>query len=133
MNVFLAKTDPDTYSLNDFEQEGETLWDGVHSHAAINVIKTMRPGDKVYIYHSQSDKAILGIAEVTGEPSLNTADTRFSWVVTMKFIRRLAEPIKLAEIKAAEACSELMLVRQPQLSTMPVPPRAEEWLAAHSA
>jgi predicted RNA-binding protein with PUA-like domain len=29
MNYFLAKTDPDTYSIDDLEREKKTAWDGV--------------------------------------------------------------------------------------------------------
>ena len=43
MNYFLAKTDPDTYSVDDFAKEGETLWDGVHNNAAMLMIQKMQP------------------------------------------------------------------------------------------
>jgi predicted RNA-binding protein with PUA-like domain len=52
MKYFLAKTEPATFSIADFEAEGETLWDGVHSYEAMNNIKLMTSGDKVFIYHS---------------------------------------------------------------------------------
>nr|MBA2279553.1 EVE domain-containing protein [Candidatus Saccharibacteria bacterium] len=100
MNYFLAKTDPDTYSLNDFEKEGVTIWDGVHSNAAILFIKQMRPGDRVFIYESLTTKSIVGRAEVVGEPFENTADPRRSWAVKMKFLNRFARPLSLASIKA---------------------------------
>ncbi len=100
MQWFLAKTDPETYSVADFEMEKETLWDGVHNYQAIAVIKTMKPKDKVFIYHSQSDKAIMAIAEVSGEPFENTDDPRHSWAVRMKFRHRI-EPITLSEMKLA--------------------------------
>jgi len=121
MNYFLAKTDPDTYSLKDFEKEGETLWDGVHNNAALLFIRQMSPGDKVFIYESLSTKAIVGLAEVTSEPYENKDDPRRSWVVTMKFIKRYNKPLTLAEIKANPKFQDFALVRQSRLSTMSVP------------
>jgi predicted RNA-binding protein with PUA-like domain len=120
MSYFLAKTDPDTYSLADFEKEGETLWDGVHSNAAINFIKQMKPGDLVYIYESQGPKAIAGLAEVTTAPRKNEADPRPSWVVDMKFVKKFTRPATLAEIKATPALANFKLVRESRLSVMPV-------------
>jgi len=120
MNYFLAKTDPDTYSLDDFEKEGETLWDGVHNNAALLFIRQMHPGDKVFIYESLSTKAIVGLAEVTSKPYENKADPRRSWVVTMKFISRYKNPVTLAQIKAEPTLKDFKLVKESRLSVMPV-------------
>ena len=120
MNWFLAKTDPDTYSLKDFEKEGETIWDGVHSNAAILFIQKMALGDMVYIYESLSTKAIVGLAQVTGEPFLNTADPRRSWAVKMKFIKSYTKPLTLATMKADSSLAKFDLIRQSRLSVMTV-------------
>lgn len=68
MQYFLAKTEPSTYSIDDLANEKETIWDGIHSHQAIAVIKTMKPGDRVFVYHSVKEKRIVGEAEVADEP-----------------------------------------------------------------
>ncbi len=127
MSYFLVKTDPDTYSIDDFIKDKQTIWDGVHNYQAINVIKTMRPGDKVYVYLSMTDKAIVGLAEVVGEPFLNTKDPRFSWAIELKFVSRL-KPVSLAEIKANPLCKDFLLVRHSRLSVMPVPDNVADWL-----
>ena len=121
MQWFLAKTDPDTYSIDDFAKEGETLWDGVHNNAALLFIRQMQPGDKVFIYESMTTKAIVGLAEVTGEPFENTADPRRSWAVKMKFIKKYSQPLTLAAIKSSSELASFALVRQSRLSVMPVP------------
>ena len=121
MQYFLAKTDPDTYSVDDFEREGTTLWDGVHNNAALLFIQQMKPGDKVYIYESLTTKAILALAEVVDEPFLNTADPRRSYAVHLKFIKRYSNPLSLAAINADPALADFALVRQSRLSVMPVP------------
>lgn len=122
MNYFLAKTDPDTYSLQDFIKEGETLWDGVHNNAAMLFIQKMKPGDMVYIYESLTTKAIVGLATVTGEPFLNTADPRRSWAVTMKFVSAYKTPVTLVQLKADPRFNDFALIRQSRLSVMPVEP-----------
>ncbi len=120
MSYFLAKTDPDSYSLADFIKEGTTLWDGVHNNAAMLFIKQMKPGDMVYIYESLTTKAIVGLATVTGVPFLNTADPRRSWAVTLKFVSKFKTPLTLNKIKASPEFASFGLVRQSRLSVMPV-------------
>lgn len=127
MQYYLAKTDPETYSIDDFEKEETTLWDGVHNYQAINVIKTMQVGDRVFIYHSMSDKAILGIAEVVDPPFHNTSDPRFSWAVRLKFLKR-THPVSLAEIKNEPAMKDFKLVTHSRLSTMHIDEKHLNWL-----
>lgn len=127
MAYFLAKTDPETYSLEDFERDGETEWDGVHNYEAINYIKTMRPGDRVYIYLSQTSKAILGLAEVVGDPYENKQDPRFSWAVRMKFLNK-TKPVTLKEIKAEPSLSKFKLVTHSRLSVMAVDDKTASWI-----
>ena len=132
MSYFLAKTDPDSYSVNDFEAEGETLWDGVHNNAALLFIRQMLPGDFVYIYESLSSKAILGLAIVSGKPFENTADVRKSWAVKMKFVKKLKYPVTLSDFKADPAMADFALVKQSRLSVMPVPLNVVAWIKGKS-
>lgn len=129
MQYFLAKTEPRTYSIDDLERDGQTVWDGVHNHQAIAAIKAMQPGDRVFIYHSVSGKNIVGEAEVTAAPFENTADPRYSWAVTLSFVRRLNGPT-LAECKATPLCRSFQLVTHSRLSTMPVPDDIAHWILA---
>ncbi len=130
MAYFLVKTDPDTYSLEDFICDKKTIWDGVHNYQAINVIKTMQPGDQVFVYLSMTDKAIVGLAEATSEPFLNTEDPRHSWAIELKFVSKI-NPITLAEIKANPICQDFLLVRHSRLSVMPVPEVVAEWITSN--
>lgn len=120
MNYFLAKTDPDTYSIEQFEKDKKTIWDGVHNYQAINAIKKMKIDDLVFIYHSQTDKAILGVAKVVGEPFENKDDARFSWAVELELIKK-TNPVTLGMIKSEPSMKKFLLVRNPRLSTMEVP------------
>src|SRR5256886_12733732 len=132
MAYFLAKTDPDTYSITNLEEDKVTVWDGVRSPQAIRVIKDMRPGDEVLIYHSQGEAAIVGLARVVSEPRPDPNDPK-SWVVDMTFVRRLSQPITLHEIKESHLFDDWALVRQGRLSTMSVPQNVLVWLEEKKA
>lgn len=127
MAYFLAKTDPVTYSLEDLEREKNTIWDGVRNAAAVLAIKRMQPGDDVFIYHSMGESALVGLARVTSEPRPDPRESK-SWVVDMAFVRRLARPVTLREIKESHLFDDWSLIRQSRLSTMSVPETLVEWL-----
>jgi len=129
MKYFLAKTEPSTYSIEQFEKDKVTEWDGVHSYAAIGFIKQMQIGDRVFIYHSLKGLSIVGEAEVIGEPYLNTEDPRFSWAVKLRFIRKFDGP-RLLDFKAQPNFASFDLVRQSRLSTMKVPDDVAQWIMA---
>ncbi len=127
MAYFLAKTDPATYSIDDLERDKTTVWDGVRNPAALLAIRSMRPGDEVLVYHSQSEAAIVGLARVESEPRPDPNDAK-SWVVNVAFVRRLSQPVTLREIKESHLFDDWALVRQGRLSTMSVPDKAVAWL-----
>src|SRR5215472_6648690 len=66
LSYFLAKTDPETYPVAQLEKDGQTVWDGVKNPQALRAIRDMKTGDRVFLYHSMSDAAIVGVAEVVG-------------------------------------------------------------------
>jgi predicted RNA-binding protein with PUA-like domain len=127
IQYFLAKTDPQTYSVEQFGRERRTTWDGVTNAQAVRAIRQMRPGDHVLIYHSMGQAAIVGLAEVLGEPRPDPGNAR-SWVVDLGFLQRVEPPVTLAAIKAAGTFDDWALVRQSRLSTMPVPAEFVAWL-----
>lgn len=135
MNYFLAKTDPETYSIADLERDGETVWDGVHNFTAIAVIRSWKVGDRVFIYHSQGEKRIVGLAEVVGEPYENTADSRPSWVAKIRFVKRFneSEYVSLSQVKEVGEFADFDLVRQSRLSTMKCPAAFVEWMNKRGA
>ena len=66
MQYFLAKTDPETYSIDNLEKEKKTVWDGVRNPQAVRAIRDMRPGDKVFIYHSGGLSAVVAFPFASG-------------------------------------------------------------------
>ena len=81
----------------------------------------------VLIYHSQGEAAIVGLARVASEPRPDENDPK-SWVVDIAFVRKLAEPVTLREIKDNHRFDDWALVRQGRLSTMSVPQHVVAWL-----
>jgi predicted RNA-binding protein with PUA-like domain len=132
MAYFLAKTDPESYSLEDLERDKSTTWDGVRNALAVSAIKSMRPGDEVLIYHSQGMAALVGLARVASEPRPDPRESK-SWVVDVAFVRRLARPVTLREIKESHLFDDWSLVRQSRLSTMSVPETFVAWLKEKEA
>lgn len=118
---WLVKTDPDTYSWNNLVNDSWTTWDGVRNFQAKKYLSMMKLGDLVLVYHSQSEKAIVGIAEVIEEafPDPTTRDPR--WVaVKIKAVETLPKPVTLEELKKARLFANIPLLRQPRLSVMPI-------------
>lgn len=121
MNYWLVKTEPGTYSWNDFVKLGRDKWDGVRNYQARNNLKLMRLDDEVLFYHSVNDKEVVGIAKVVREyyPDPTVDDDR--WVVVdLSPVRKLDKPVTLAQIKEYERLEGLELIKNSRLSVMPV-------------
>src|SRR5580700_3235157 len=129
MAYFLAKTDPETYSLEDLERDKRTSWDGVNNAQAVRAIREMRPGDRVFIYHSGGISGAVGMATVRSEPRDDPKNPK-SAVVDLEFAGRLEPPTSLAEIKQSKKFEDWALVRQSRLSTMAAPQKFVEWMRA---
>jgi len=127
LSYYLAKTEPGTYSIEDLEREGRTVWDGVTNPLAVRAIREMRPDDRVFIYHSGGVSAIVGLAAVRSAPRDAPRNPK-SAVVDLEFLAVLDPPTTLAEVKQSKLFDDWALVRQGRLSTMPVPQAFVEWL-----
>ena len=127
MAYFLAKTDPETYSIDSLERDQKTVWDGVTNPQAVRAIRDMRPGDRVFIYHSGGVSGVVGLASVESEPRTDPKNPK-SAVVDLAFRGRLDPPTTLAEIKQSDKFSDWALVRQGRLSTMAAPDNFVAWI-----
>ena len=124
---YLLKTEPEAYSVEDLAREGETVWDGVTNPQAVKAIRTMRPGDRVFIYHSGGVSSIVGMATVRSEPRDDPKNKK-SAVVDLEFDARLEPPVSLGDIKASGKFNDWALVRQGRLSTMAAPEKFVSWM-----
>ena len=127
MNYFLAKSEPAVYSITDLERDGSTVWDGIKNPQALQAVKSMHPGDRVFIYHSGGESRIVGTAAVASEPRPDPKAEKL-WVVELKFLFHIEPPTTLAEIKQSELFNDWALVRQSRLSTMAAPEKFIAWM-----
>ena len=118
---WMVKQEPETYSWDDFVKDGETDWTGVRNYQARNNLRAMKAGDRVLFYHSGKDKAVVGIAEVTKAAYADPTADDEQWVaVDLMPVKRLKNPVPLAAIRYDKRLRELPLIRQSQLSVMPL-------------
>ncbi len=118
---WLVKQEPEAYSWNDFVREGLTKWTGVRNFQARNNLRAMRKGDAVLFYHSVSEKAVVGIAQVTREAFPDPTAEEGDWsAVELKPVRVLKMPVTLEQIKAAPKLREIALLRNSRLSVQPL-------------
>ncbi len=132
--LWLAKSEPETYSWDDFVREGRTDWTGVRNFQARNNLRQMKAGDRVLFYHSGTGKCVVGIAEVVkaAYPDPTAGDPQ--WVaVDLKPVKPLNEPVPLASIRYHAELGNLPLIRQSQLSVMPLTKEEFETLLAMGA
>lgn len=127
MKYYLAKTDPAAYSIDDLERDKQTTWDGVTNPQAVRAIREMKPGDRVFVYHSGGISGVVGLATVRSEARDDPKNPK-SAVVDLAFSGRLEPPTSLAEIKQSKKFEDWALVRQGRLSTMPAPDTFVAWM-----
>jgi predicted RNA-binding protein with PUA-like domain len=128
-NYYLAKTDPDTYSIDDLEREKQTVWDGVTNPQAVRAILGMQTGDRVFVYHSGGISGVVGLAVIKAGGRPDPKNPK-SAVADFEFVARLDPPTSLAEIKQSGQFDDWALVRQGRLSTMPAPEKFVRWMRA---
>ncbi len=123
MAYWLFKSEPSTWGWDDQLAKGETgeEWDGVRNYQARNFMREMKLGDKGFFYHSQKERAIVGLVEVCAEahPDSTTDDPRWE-CVDIKALRPVATPVTLDQIKSDPRLQDMVLVKNSRLSVQPV-------------
>ncbi len=144
MNIWLMKSEPDAFSIDDLAaRKGKREhWDGVRNYQARNFMREMKKGDTVLFYHSScAEPGIVGLASVVKEAypdhtALNPESKYFDpksdpdkprwFMVDIQFKKKLKAPVTLAELKQNPALEGMTLLKRgSRLSVMPV--TAEEF------
>jgi predicted RNA-binding protein with PUA-like domain len=143
VNHWLMKSEPDAFSIDDLKRRKREAWDGVRNYQARNFMRDgMRPGDKVFFYHSNcAVPGIVGIAEVATDayPDPSQFDPKSKYfdpgssrdnprwmLVDVKFVKKLKRTISLKELQADPALGGMVLLRKgSRLSVQPV--EAAHW------
>ena len=124
MAFWLMRSEPDVYGWDDLVRDCGTEWDGVRNYTARNFLKDMKAGDLALFYHSNKEKAAVGVMEVTRTWKPDGADGQWA-SVRVEPREKLARPVTLAAIKCEPRLAQLEMLRQSRLSVTPV--RDEEW------
>jgi predicted RNA-binding protein with PUA-like domain len=123
MRYWLFKSEPDTWSWEDQVAKGDVgeQWDGVRNYQARNFMRDMAVGDLGFFYHSQSDKAVVGVVEVIAEahPDSTTDDPRWD-CVDIRAVAPFPSPVTLEMVKADPGLADMVLVKNSRLSVQPV-------------
>lgn len=125
MAYWLMRSEPDAYSWERLVEDKGTEWDGVRNSTARIHLRAMKPGDLAFFYHSNEQKAAVGIMRIAREGRPDGEDGK--WVsVAVEPVKPLARPVTLKAIKAEPRLASLEMLRQSRLSVSPV--RDEEWM-----
>jgi predicted RNA-binding protein with PUA-like domain len=126
MAYWLIKSEPSTYSWDQFVKDKQTFWDGVRNYAARNNLRAMKKGDEVFFYHSNDGMEIVGIAKVAKEAYQDPTTDEAAWVVVdFKPVRKLKKAVPLDLIKKDKRFANMDLVRLGRLSVQTV--KDDEW------
>jgi predicted RNA-binding protein with PUA-like domain len=126
MAYWLIKSEPSTYSWDQFVKDGKTTWDGVRNYAARIHLRAMKKGDECFFYHSNEGMEIVGIAKVIKEAYQDPTTDDEAWVaVDVKPFKKLKTPVSLKQIKAEKRLQNMALIKISRLSVQPV--TDEEW------
>ncbi len=119
MKFWLVKQEPEAYSFVDLLKDGKTDWTGVRNFQARNNLRDMKIGDKVLFYHSVSEKAVVGLAEVSREEFTDPTDEK--WIaVEIKPVEKFVKTVSLEQIKSVKTLENIALIKQSRLSVMPL-------------
>jgi predicted RNA-binding protein with PUA-like domain len=123
MAYWLFKSEAETWSWESQVAKGEAgqEWDGVRNYQARNNMRAMQVGDRGFFYHSNDQKAVVGIVEVIAEahPDSTTDDVRWE-CVDVKAVRPMPRPVTLEMCKAEPRLRDMVLVNNTRLSVQPV-------------
>ncbi len=120
--AFLA--DPEDFGWTELERDGEAAWDGVKNAVAQRNLRACETGDLIAIYHTSPDKALIGVAKITGGARPDPkAEERV--VVDVTAVKKLTRALTLAEMKADDVLATMSFVKMPRVAVQPI--TAEQW------
>jgi predicted RNA-binding protein with PUA-like domain len=128
MAYWLFKSEPSTWSWEQQLAAGAkgTFWNGVRNHLAKQQMMAMQLGERGFFYHSNEEKAIVGVVEVIKGyyPDPTDPSGKFG-MVDVRAVKPLERKVTLAQIKAEPRLANMALVKNSRLSVQPV--TENEW------
>ena len=121
---YLLKTEPGTYSFADLTKDKQTVWDGVTNPGAVAHLRSMKPGEKLVIYHTGDERTAVGMAKVL---SVDASDPKVP-VVKIQAGKAVKNPKTLTAMKDTKLFAGSALVRQGRLSVVPLSQEQYDWI-----
>ena len=123
---WLFKEEPANYNYDRLVRDGKTSWTGVKNPVAQKHLRSVKKGDRIFFYHTGNEKAVVGIAKAAADAYPDPADKSGKlYAVDVAPVKKLAQPVTLASVKADRFFESFALTRVPRLSVMPV--SDQEW------
>lgn len=138
MRYWLMKTEPTTYSIDDLQKEGKSVWEGVRNYQARNFMRDqMKVGDLALFYHSNATPpGVVGVCTITKEnfPDITALDAKSPYfdpkasednpiwmTVEVKFVEKFPKMVTLEEIRKTVGLEDMLLLKKfMRLSVMPI-------------
>ena len=121
MNYWLLKSEPQSYSWNNLEQDRITTWDGVRNYQARNYMSNMQINDLAFFYRSVTLPAIVGVVKIISAPKADITDQTGKFLsIDVGYQFPLKKELSLAVIKTNNKLQNLLLLKQSRLSVMPI-------------
>jgi predicted RNA-binding protein with PUA-like domain len=115
MKLWLMKSEPDVYSIDDLKRDRSQAWDGVRNYQARNYMREMAVGDLAIFYHSNAKPpGAAGLCRVCRaaypdhtqfdenseyyDPKSSKESPRW-WMVEVEFVEKFPELVSLQTLK----------------------------------
>ena len=141
---WLLKCEPEAYTIDDLERDGEATWEGVRNFQARNTMRDdMKVGDGVLFYASNAEPSgVTGLAEVSREgypdsfafrkghkyfDPKSDPDNPTWYMVDIRFVEKFPAIVPLAELKATKGLEKMVVTQKgSRLSVQPVTRKEHE-------
>jgi len=124
VNSWIVKSEPGTYSFDQFRKDKTTAWTGIRNYQARNFLRDMAKGDEVFFYHSGESKDVVGTGTVIKtaypDPTVEPGEKGEWLCVDLKAGKPLPKPVTLAALKAHTRLKNILLVRHSRISVSPI-------------
>jgi predicted RNA-binding protein with PUA-like domain len=131
MAHWLIKSEPEVYSFQQLVKDKKTVWSGVRNYAARLHLRAMKKGDLAFFYHSNTGKAVVGVAKVVRE-HYQDPTTKDDWsAVDFAPVKAFTTPVTLDAVREHPTLKDMVLLKQGRLSVSPV--TKTEWDAVLAA
>jgi predicted RNA-binding protein with PUA-like domain len=121
MNTWLLLADPKSYSFADLRRDKTTVWDGISGSLAQKHLRNFKRGDRLLIYHTAPDKAVVGRAAVSSNPYPDPADASGKRVVVrVGDPTPLPIPVPLAALRSNPALSGMVFLKIQRIAVSPL-------------